>query len=80
MTSTVDIRGAGRSWQVVVQGTPLPRRFTTYGCAAIRANQIELHREPKERPCICCSRSFPSSGPGNRMCYECRRFASGAML
>jgi hypothetical protein len=24
------------------------------------------------RPCICCRRSFESSGPGNRMCERCR--------
>lgn len=26
----------------------------------------------KPRRCLCCSKTFPSHGPGNRMCSDCR--------
>ena len=29
----------------------------------------------RKRPCLCCNKSFVSSGPGNRMCSECRRLS-----
>ena len=31
----------------------------------------------KERKCLRCWGMFPSSGPGNRMCNDCRSHASG---
>lgn len=29
----------------------------------------------RKRPCLCCGASFFSSGPGNRLCSECRRLS-----
>ena len=29
------------------------------------------------RACICCGKTFPSAGPGNWLCNECRKLSDG---
>lgn len=35
-------------------------------------------KEPsrKTRPCMCCRRPFPSAGPHNRLCENCRHLSN----
>ena len=37
----------------------------------------ELSR-PRERSCLCCSKPFVSTGPGNRVCPDCRMTGDAA--
>lgn len=39
------------------------------------ADDQTRRRAPQKRQCLSCERSFVSSGPGERMCNDCRRAA-----
>lgn len=34
---------------------------------------------PKKRPCLCCGAPFLSSGPGHRLCGDCRKLSGDAV-
>lgn len=36
------------------------------------ASLADSLRGPQIRNCLCCSRPFVSSGPGNRVCTDCK--------
>lgn len=40
-----------------------------------RRKPVETIKKPKPiaRPCMCCTRSFLSDGPHNRLCKTCRK-------
>jgi hypothetical protein len=41
--------------------------------AVTKAERHAAEARVKVRPCITCSRTFRSTGPGHRMCAECRQ-------
>lgn len=40
--------------------------------------EMDIRPRPKTPPrkCLCCGRTFASTGPGNRMCARCRARAA----
>ena len=45
----------------------------------VEAQRWRSRREPvaAERTCLRCRRPFPSSGPGNRLCFNCTDCVKG---
>jgi hypothetical protein len=76
----IEIRGSGSSWALFQKGKPLPKRASSKDNAELMAHSIELRSREKLRPCLRCGQEFKSSWQGHRLCYECRCFASRAML
>jgi hypothetical protein len=37
------------------------------------ASEGEAKPKPQQRPCMCCRQTFWSTGPGNRLCVDCKR-------
>lgn len=72
---TIDIRGKGASYVLVVDGRPLPRRLTSHDNAMVAAHRLEeRHRRELEeaiRICMCCSNPFASRHRFNRLCTIC---------
>jgi hypothetical protein len=44
----------------------------TFGLIVLDPEQHRLQAMCKPRRCLSCSSSFPSTGPGNRICTRCR--------
>lgn len=64
--------GGGRyHWNIIY------RRFGSWQNALFRAGLIaknpERGNKTTTRPCLGCSREFPSEGPHNRFCSRCRK-------
>lgn len=41
--------------------------------------RIQRARNSRPRPCLCCGKTFVSTGPGHRMCGPCRNAAKRAL-
>ena len=74
-------RRAGRTWHAIGEaiGRPVtPRALRTrFDKLPDRAKAPAVRC--RERPCMTCSEPFQSSGPGNRLCDDCRTSTSGSL-
>ena len=50
-----------------VKATPEPSKPKTKKREASKPRNAKTPRR-----CLCCSKTFPSHGPGNRICSDCR--------
>ena len=69
----LEVRGSGRSWDVLLDGKVL-RNYTDEHVAIADCFAIERRLTPKIlRPCLCCGTPIRSEGPHHRLCKTCRR-------
>ncbi len=71
---SIDIRGKGDCYSLVVNGQRLPRRFWSYDNAAVAAQRLEeraINGLQQDRPCICCGENFLSGHRFHRLCGHC---------
>ena len=68
--TAVRLRAEGKTYAQI--GSVLGRSFMSVNK---RLNKIcKLSKpKPKFRPCLCCTKTFLSEGPHNRLCPDCRK-------
>lgn len=52
-------------------GAPVSPGFKTPDAALEWVNRRAAAKPPKERPCLCCGRTFASQGAHDRLCASC---------
>jgi hypothetical protein len=77
MMIDLDLQRLPRGGWIIVEGQQqvVAKVYDTEEDAAYRlpqlTRQLQLQRA-KRRPCLHCGETFPSMGPGNRLCDTCR--------
>jgi len=57
---------------------PVPKKRPGFGPQPARGRLVKGGSPGATiRPCLTCGKPFPSEGPGNRMCKDCRNRADG---
>lgn len=66
----------GGAWAVFRGQEPASGIISTFDLAQQRLDQMARARQHKQRPCLRCGTSFTSTGPGHRLCGNCRDYAA----
>lgn len=70
------ITGTGVSNWITSRGRTVAGPYTSHQNAVAALRGVEARRRPVTlRRCLCCTETFKSTGPGNRLCPICRRDA-----
>lgn len=71
MTGMLEIRGSGRSWQLL-EGRRVLAEADSFDKIGMKQDRILRARATATRPCMCCSAPFQSTGRHHRLCRLCR--------
>lgn len=79
MLDHVSIRphGKGHYMAFDADGHALSGPAGSFDMAMSIAENALKQRAKRSRPCLCCSQTFLSEGPHNRMCDNCRTLSTG---
>lgn len=78
--SAYDITGSWPNYRIERDGVVVRSNITSFEAACCAVRNFERRVISRMRSCMCCGREFRSSGPGNRLCYDCNARARKMMF